>query len=124
MQAKSERMTKTTSTEKLKKRYRGLAAKLSRTGPILQGTITERTVKGDKNRKQKPEQTYGPYYQWTFKREGKTVTVNLTKKQVEPYQKAIDNNREAEAILKQMKVLSEQIMEAETEGVKRRKSGK
>lgn len=101
--------------KKLLERYRKLAAKLAATGPILQGTITERTI-------EKEGRTYGPYYQWTFKREGKTVTVNLTASQAELYQKALDQNRELENTIKEMRELSLAICEAKTEGVKKRKS--
>ncbi len=111
-------------TERMQRRYQTLSGKLARTGLVLQGTITERTVKGEKDKKQKPRKAYGPYYQWTFKKEGKTVTVNLTKEQARLYQKAIDQNRKVEDILKEMRDLSEKIMEAQTQGVKRRKPRK
>ena len=114
-------MEKVKSKEKMKKRYQALAAKLSRTGPILKGTITERTVKGDENKKQKPGKIYGPYYQWTFKQEGKTVTVNLTKEQAKTYKKAIERNRKIEEILKEMRELSRKILETEIKGVEKRK---
>lgn len=107
------------SVEKFKRRHQRLASKLAGTGLILQGTITERIIKGGKNRE--GEKTYGPYYQWTFKREGKTVTVNLTSQQAKAYQKAIDNKRNLEKTVREMRVLSEQILEAETQAVKRRK---
>lgn len=110
------------TVEKLKRRYQRLASKLAGTGLILQGTITERIIKGEKNKE--GEKIYGPYYQWTFKREGKTVTVNLTSKQAKAYQKAIGNQRNLEKTAKEMRVLSEQILEAETQAVKRRKSRK
>lgn len=100
--------------KKLPERYRKLAAKLAATGPILQGTITERTI-------EKEDRTYGPYFQWTFKREGKTVTVNLTASQAEIFRKALDQNRELEKILKEMRELSLAICEAKTKGVKKRK---
>ena len=113
-----------TSAEKLKRRYRRLAAKLGGTGLLLQGTITVRTMGKDKNPSRPGEKINGPYYQWTFKREGKTVTVNLAAQPAKLYQTAIDHNRELEKTLKEMRTLSEQILEAETEGVKRRKAGK
>lgn len=122
--ANEEKMKQDKSIERIERRYQSLADKLAKTGPILQGTITERTVKGDKDKKQKPGESYGPYYQWTFKRVGKTVTVNLTKEQARLYQKAIDQNRKVEEILKEMKELSEEILEARTQGVKKRKSRK
>lgn len=105
---------KKTEAQGLERRYRELAAKLAKTGPILQGTITERTI-------EKEDRTYGPYYQWTFKREGKTVTVNLTASQAELFQKALDQNRELENIIKEMRELSLAILTAQIEGVKKRK---
>jgi hypothetical protein len=105
---------KETVTEGLERRYRRLARKLAATGTILQGTITERTIARE-------DRTLGPYYQWTFKREGKTVTVNLSASQAGEFQKAIDNNREFEKTVKEMRELSLAICEAQTEGVKKRK---
>ena len=105
---------KETQAQRLERRYRELAEKLAGIGPVLQGTITERTI-------EKEGRTYGPYYQWTFKREGKTVTVNLTASQAELFQKAIDNNREMENTIKEIRELSLAICEAKTEGVKKRK---
>ena len=117
-------MERSKSAQRLESRYQGLASKLERTGLILQGTITERMITGDKDKKQKADVIYGPYYQWTFKREGKTVTVNLTSKQAKTYQKAIDNNRKLEETIKEMRILSEQILMTQTEGVKKRKPRK
>ena len=117
MQAKKEtRMKKNLSVVKaLERRYRKVAAGLVATGPVLQGTITERTI-------EREDRTYGPYYQWTFKREGKTVTVNLSKSQASLFQKAIDNNRDLEKTIDEMRRLSLEICEAKTEGVEKRKS--
>ena len=103
---------------KLKKRYARLVARLAKTGPILKGTITERfiTKQQDGHR-----HSIGPYYQWTFKRHGKTVTVNLSASQSKRFQKAIDNGKVIEEILKEMREVSRQILEATTKGVTRRK---
>jgi hypothetical protein len=64
--------------------------------------------------------TIGPYYQWTFKRSAKTVTVNLSASQRKPFQKAIDTNQSLEALLTQMRELSRKILDATTQGVQRR----
>jgi hypothetical protein len=106
-----------TEAQRLERRYRKLSEKLAGTGPILQGTITERAIARE-------NRTYGPYYQWTFKREGKTVTVNLSAGQAGLFQKALDNNRELENTVKEMRELSLAICEAQTEGVKKRKPRK
>ena len=103
---------------KLNRRYARLAARLARTGPLLQGTITERYLTREKDGE---TIATGPYYQWTFKRHAKTVTVNLSAAQVKPFQKAIDNNRIIEETLKEIRELSREILEATTKGVTRRK---
>jgi len=110
--------------QRLKKRYERLAARLARPGLIVQGTITERTITKQDPRNPGQPKTIGPYYQWTFKRSAKTVTVNLSASQRKPFQKAIDNNQSLEALLAQMRELSRQILEATTQGVQRRKSNK
>lgn len=100
-------MKKTDRYEKLKESIGGL-------GYILKGTITERIIEKEK--------TYGPYYQWTFKRQGKTVTVNLSKEQLSVYSKAIRNYKKLKATLKEMEKLSLEILEESTKGVVRRKN--
>jgi len=109
---------------RLKKRYQALAKKIAAAGPILQGSISERVIKGKGGKKQKEGETYGPYYQWTFKEDGKTRTVNLSKQQAKVYQKAIDENKKIARVLGEMRELSKKILEAQTKGVKRRKPAK
>lgn len=117
-------MREKTEIATLKKRYAKLALQLSAAGLVLQGTISERTIKKKERGPRSGAKTLGPYYQWTFKREGKTVTINLSKTQIKPFQKAIDANKKAEATLKQMRELSREILEASTQGVARRKQKK
>ena len=105
----------------LQRRYEKLAARLAALGPILQGTITERTITRKDPKNPAATRTIGPYYQWTFKSKGKTVTVNLAASQVKLFQRAIDTNRKMEELLSEMRCLSRQILEASTKGVKRRK---
>ena len=106
------------------RRLKALARRLGDTGLVLQGTITERTITRQDPEAKGRTRTYGPYYQWTFKEAGKTVTVNLSAAQVKVYQRAIDNNREMEEIIREMRGLSLAIGEATTVGVKRRKPKK
>ena len=109
------------NVEKLKKRYARLAARLVKLGPVVQGTITERTITKPDPKSPKRIRTIGPYYQWTFKRDAKTVTVNLSAAQAKAFQRAIDNNRKLEAIIQEMRALSRTILEATAQGVKRHK---
>lgn len=117
-------MSNQSEAETLLKRYRRLAARVAKLGPILQGTITERTITKNNPRAPDAPRTIGPYYQWTFKRQAKTVTVNLAASQVRQFQRAIDNNRKLQSLLAQMRELSRLILQHTTQGVQKRKHGK
>ncbi len=114
-------MKKEKSTAPMQRRYARLTARLAKLGLVLQGTITERTMRRPDPQAPGKDKTYGPYYQWTFKRKGKTATVNLTASQAKSYQRAIDNHRKMEETLEEMRTLSLEILEAKTQGVKKRK---
>lgn len=112
------------SVPRMKRHYAKLTAHLAKLGPILQGTITERTIERDDPENPGEKKAYGPYFQWTWKRDGKTVTVNLSAAQAKAYQKAIDNHRRLENILGEMRDLSLAILEQTTEGVIKRNRNK
>ena len=104
----------------MERKYQRLAARLAKLQVMVQGTITERTIeRGDATPGEK--KVYGPYYQWTFKDKGKTVTVNLAPDQAKEYQRAIDEHRKMESIVEEMRQLSRKILEIKTVGVKKRK---
>src|SRR4030065_262473 len=109
------------SQSNLQKRYTQLADQLSYMGPVLPGSITERRIIGQASKKQIDRKKYGPYYQWTRKVNGKTITVNLSEAQVDLFQKAVDNNRKIEQILSEMMQIYIQRLENETQSVKRRR---
>jgi len=115
-------MRETKKVATMKTRYRRLAQRLGRLELVLQGTITERTILRDDPKRPGWRRDYGPYYQWTWKKKGKTLTVNLSKGQSKVFQRAIKNHRKMEAILDEMRSLSLAILEATTDGVKKRKS--
>ena len=117
-------MKKIETVDQMKRRYERLTRRLGALGMVLQGTITERTITREDPKAAGKEKRYGPYYQWTFKREGRTATVNLTESQAKAYGQAIENHRTLEEITQQMRELSLQILEATTEGVAKRKSNK
>lgn len=112
---------KKTEAGPVERRYARLAARLAKIGPVLQGNIAERTITRPDPDAPGKEKAYGPYYQWTFKRQGKTVTVNLSASQAKSYQRAIDRNRDLEDTIAEMRQLSLEILEAKTKGVKKRK---
>ena len=104
--------------QRFRNRLRRLAAQVGRDEWVLVGTIRPRRIPARRGASGK---LLGPYYQWTFKEQGKTVTVNLSAGQVRPFQRAIDRQHRIEATLLQMRRLSRQFLEATTRGVKKRK---
>jgi hypothetical protein len=106
------------SPRRLRSRIRRLARQLGKTELVLLGTIRPRWIAARHGASRK---RLGPYYQWTFKAAGKTVTVNLSPSQVKPFQVAIDRQRAVERLLAQMRRLSRQFLAATTKGVPRRK---
>jgi len=108
----------------LRRRHARLTQRLAKVGVVAQGTITEREIVRDDPGHPGQEKRYGPYYQWTCKRHGKTVTVNLAATQANVYQKAIDEHRKLETLLEELRAISLQILDATTTGVVKRKSRK
>lgn len=107
----------------MERRYQRLAARMAKLQVMVQGTITERTIERGIDTTPGEKKVYGPYYQWTFKDKGKTVTVNLTPNQAKQYQRAIDEHRKMEGIVQEMQQLSRKILEMKTVGVRKRKRG-
>jgi len=56
---------------------------------------------------------HGPYYEWTRKLKGKTVTVRLTAEQARRYEDWIQNRRKLKKILMRMQTVS--IQAAQTQ---------
>ena len=78
------------------RRYRELAGQLANVGLIYSGSITRRYTRcGTPGCKchADPPQPHGPYYQWTAKENGKTVTRRLSPAEAELYKEWLDNDR-------------------------------
>lgn len=112
------------ATAVLRRRHARLTARLGKVGLVAQGTITPRVIEREDPDHPGETKRYGPYCQWTWKREGKTVTVNLTAAQAKTYQKAIEEHRKLEAAPDELRALSLQILEATTPSVVKRKPRK
>jgi len=96
------------------RRYRQLAAQLADVGLIAQGSVVRRYTRcgspGCRCRAD-PPQPHGPYWQWTAKIGGKTVTRRLTERQAGLYKEWIGNDRQLRAIIGQMRQVAAQATE-------------
>ena len=88
------------------RRYRQLAQQIADIGLIHSGSITRRytrcTSQGCKCHAE-PPQLHGPYYQWTAKVNGKTVTRRLNDTEAKLYQQWIANDRQLQRLIQQMR---------------------
>ena len=95
-------------------RYRELAAELASIGLIHSGSLTRRYTRcatpGCKCHAD-PPQPHGPYYQWTAKINGKTVTRRLNEREAELYQQWIDNDRQLRRLIQQMRQIAAKATE-------------
>jgi alkanesulfonate monooxygenase SsuD/methylene tetrahydromethanopterin reductase-like flavin-dependent oxidoreductase (luciferase family) len=93
------------------RRYRDLAAQLADIGYITSGSITQRHTRcANPNCRchADPPQPHGPYWQWTAKIDGKTVTRRLTQTEADLYQQWIDNDRQLRQTIAQMREIAAQ----------------
>jgi hypothetical protein len=105
---------------KLYERYEKLKKEVGHLGLVAQGTITPRQITKPDPVDRRRKKTYGPYFQWTMKIKGRTVTVNLARSQARKFRKAIANQRKLEKTLCQMRAVSLQILNRSTVGVSKR----
>jgi hypothetical protein len=86
--------------------YRQLAERVAEIGYIAAGSITRRHTRcGTPGCRchADPPQPHGPYWQWTTKIDGKTVTRRLSPTEADLYQQWINNDRELRALIDQMR---------------------
>lgn len=104
------KMKKSQSPETLQATYARLREQLSQTGWISQGYAQDRGPGAG-----------GPCYQWTRKVKGKTVSVALSQEQYQWLKEAIENWKKLQDILKEMQLLSRQVLFETLPNPKRRK---
>jgi len=102
-------MKSRTSAER-KRLFRHLAAQLAALEWISEGYAQNRGPGAG-----------GPCFQWTRKVKGKTVSVALSRDQFEALDRAIQNWRQAQKLLKEMQKLSREEIFTELPGTNRRK---
>jgi Family of unknown function (DUF6788) len=107
-------MARATPTQRLanyERHYRQLAEQLAGIGLISSGSVTRRYTRcatpGCRCHAD-PPQPHGPYYQWTTKIDGKTVTRRLNRHEATLYQEWIDNDRKMRRLIAQMRQIAAQ----------------
>jgi hypothetical protein len=101
----------TDELDALRRRYRELAARVSELGFISPGSLTRRHTYCGKpgcRCQADPPQPHGPYWQWTRKSAGKTVTRRLSADEAARYAEWIDNQRQLRALVTEMEQISGQ----------------
>jgi Family of unknown function (DUF6788) len=95
-------------------RYRELAGELATIGLIHSGSLTRRYTRcatpGCKCHAD-PPQPHGPYYQWTAKVNGKTITRRLTETEAQLYEEWIANDRRLRHLIAQMRQIAAKATE-------------
>lgn len=114
----------------LVEKYRRLAARLRELGFIWPGTIQRRMLTCGKRNcacQTNPDARHGPYSYWTSKEAQKTVSKLLPAEEAELYEEWINNRRELEQIVREMKKLSRRAakielkLRAKSKGTKKRR---
>ena len=93
--------------------YRELTARLAQTGFIWPGHIQRRYLACGKTNGvcyKDPKARHGPYAYWTSKSKGKTVSRMLDPDEAKLLEEWIENRRKLEAIIRQMKAISQKAV--------------
>ena len=96
------------------KRFETLKASLADLGPIRRGTVLRRLRRCGRPAcrcQADPPQLHGPYYEWTRKVKGKTVSVSVTEEQARLMKQWIANARQLDKIVADMQLVSDRITE-------------
>ena len=91
------------------KRYQALKSALADIGYIRRGSLTRHFTRCGKlgcRCQATPPKLHGPYYDWTRKVSGKTVTQRLTPEEAEAFREWNRNTRRFDSILVQMQRVS------------------
>ena len=110
-------MARTSVTErlaKLEQRHRALATQISEVGIIAAGSVTRRYTRCTSvgcHCNADPPTPHGPYWQWSAKVNGKTVTRRLSAHEAHLYQEWIGNDRRIRSLLAQIRTVDAKAAE-------------
>jgi hypothetical protein len=90
-------------------RFRQTRQQLQQVDYFLKGTVLKRMMKCGQPTcacHRDPSRRHGPYFEWTYKLQGKTVTVKLPPQAAPLYQAATKQHRQLKVVLARMERLS------------------
>jgi len=95
------------------KRFQELKTELAQIEYFSKGTVLARMVKCGKSQcdcHTKPAKRHGPYYEWTYKAQGRTVNVRLSAETAPIFQADAKQHRKLKSILNRLEKLSRQAL--------------
>jgi len=105
----SRKATRLPSLPASAQRFRQAQQELLRLDYFFKGTVLKRMMKCGQPQcacHRDPSKRHGPYFEWTYKANGKTVNVKLSPQAAPLYQAATKQHRKLKAILARMERLS------------------
>jgi hypothetical protein len=90
-------------------RFRQIRQQLQQVDYFLKGTVLKRMMKCGQPTcacHRDASRRHGPYFEWTYKLQGKTVSVKLSPQAAPLYQAATKQHRQLKAVLARMERLS------------------
>jgi hypothetical protein len=112
-------MENVSPTRRQQDRAAGIAAELASLGLALPGTLIERHTRCGKpgcRCHADPPVLHGPYWQWTRKVAGKTVTRLVSDEQLDDYRQWLDNHRRLRALVAELEALTLAIADDDPRG--------
>jgi Family of unknown function (DUF6788) len=108
-------MDSVSPTRRQQARAERIAAELASLGLALPGTLIQRHVRCGKpgcRCHADPPVLHGPYWQWTRKVAGKTITRLVPDDQLDDYRQWLDNHRRLRALVAELETLTLAIADA------------
>jgi type II secretory pathway component PulJ len=90
-------------------RFRQTRQQLQQVDYFLKGTVLKRMMKCGQPTcacHRDPSRRHGPYFEWTYKLQGKTISVKLSPQAAPLYQAATKQHRQLKVVLARMERLS------------------
>ena len=105
----SRRSQPAATADRHRQRFQELKRELQRLEYFCKGTVLKRMMKCGKAQcacHRDPAKRHGPYFEWTYKANGKTVNVKLTQETAPLYSAASQQYRKLKALLNRLERLS------------------